>query len=304
MTTLRILLPILALIGLTLANPAANLTTYMPECAQSCIQSSADSACAGPTDSQCLCTNMRRVGFGSLSCAQGTCFGNSTEQIALSLRSAFTQYCTDVGVTPSEGTWYPSSGWPGATNPTGMSVAATSSSIATTAPPATNTPTSESQQSASEQGGSNSGGNDLSRGAIAGIAVGGGVAVIAITGGLFFLAFRLGKGYSHRKKEEASQEPGRQEEGTTNTTTGGSGGGGDVSTPSSTTTARPKGELDGLPKSQLDSTPVSEMPTDYKALGELDPIKEMPTQEEPVELSANPYPREVESPVLPQTPWR
>ncbi|OTA61935.1 hypothetical protein K449DRAFT_465339 [Hypoxylon sp. EC38] len=275
---------ILLLITVTLA--AQNLTTYMPECVQPCLERSINStgSCTGPEDSQCLCSNEARIGYSAWMCAQeaGSC-SNSTDQLRGAMMSAYQQYCTDVGVT---GSWNSRGSFPGFTASQTGAVTSTAMSSSTTPPP-TSTPTATNDEpTSSGSGGSSSG---LSTGAIAGIAVGGGVAVISITGGLLLLAFRLGKGYSNRKKGEDAAGSGEQGGGE-----GGSGNGG----PDTDETALKN-------EAQLDGKPVSELQTEFTLSG-FNPIKELQTQERPAELPADPLPRYVEdhSPVLPESPWR
>lgn len=219
-------------------------------------------------------------------CAQegGSC-SNSTD-LRGAMMSAYQQYCSDVKAT---GTWNSMGGFPGFTAwATGAITSATISS--STTPPPTSVPTAvDPEPSSSGSGGSSS---SLSTGAIAGIAVGGGVAVISITGGLLLLAFRLGKGYSSRKKGEDTAGSGEQGRG------GGEGGiGGQVTGVTDETAAKNEAQLDGKP--------VSELQTDYTLSG-FNPIKELPAQERPAELPADPLPRYVEdsSPVSRESPWR
>ncbi|OTB08033.1 hypothetical protein M426DRAFT_317542 [Hypoxylon sp. CI-4A] len=270
MARLRAALPTLALIATAFATQ--NLTTYIPGCAQSCIEASIsnNSQCAGPEDSQCLCTNERQIGYGSLSCAQQACSSNSTEDLVGQLRSGYSSFCNDAGIQDSSGGSGPASGWP-----SGWGGSSQTSTAATSAPTSTASSTSVPTAAADS--------TSLSRGAIAGIAVGGGIALIAITGGLFLLAFRLGKGFSGRKKDEG---PGQQEQ-----------------AGEEDTNKRDDQEKAGV-KPQLEGMPVSELPTEYTLSG-FDPVKELPTREKPVELSAEPLPRGINngSPVLPQS-WR
>ncbi|KAI0887388.1 uncharacterized protein GGS22DRAFT_157003 [Annulohypoxylon maeteangense] len=293
MASLRLLLPILGCLALTIA--ATSLLTYVPECAQDCVTKSLNGTCAGPEDSQCLCNNMRTIGIGSVSCASAAC-GNSTEQVATELRSGYVKYCSaaDVSVAPSA-TAIPSFGWGAggfgggswgssvtvtvASTATGMSTATTSSTTLAPTGEAENSPNAPASG-----GGSHSG---LSGGAIAGIAVGGVIGVISITGGLLLFAFRLGRNHSQRKKEEAEAETGGQQE-------SGSGNGG----PKPDSPANNTAEAD---KVQLEGKPLSELPTEYTLSG-FERIRELPTQERPAELCANALPRyaDIETPILPR----
>ncbi|KAI1414659.1 hypothetical protein F5Y13DRAFT_13267 [Hypoxylon sp. FL1857] len=301
MASLRAVFPILTLIAVTLATQ--NLTTYMPECVQPCLQqtisSSSSGSCTRPEDSQCLCTNQPRIGYAALMCAQngGACPGNSTEQLRSAMMAAYQQYCSDVGAT---GGWNSLGGFPAFTT-SGMVIgpSGTTTSSSTTPPP-TSTPTTVNDEPSSP-GDSGRGNSSLSTGAIAGIAVGGGVAVISITGGLLLLAFRLGKGYSSRKKDDGTAGPGQQGGGE-----GGEGGSGDGGG------AGAGGQLTGVideaatkNEAQLDGKPVSELQTEYTLSG-FNPVRELAAQERPAELPADPLPRYVEdaSPVLPDASWR
>ncbi|KAI0115067.1 hypothetical protein F4814DRAFT_304728 [Daldinia grandis] len=278
MTPLRAILPMLALIGLTVASQ--NLTTYLPECAQSCIESSIskNSNCTGPDDVKCLCSNIRYIGPGSISCAQGAC-SNSSEQLTYKLHSGFVDYCSDNGEEVSgdySGGGYPpvwTASWGKTSSPTAPATSM-ASPVAATEPP------SNEQQSPSSTGG-----GGLSGGSIAGIAVGVGVACILITGGLLLYAFRLGRGHSKHAQGEEPAGPGPQEE----------GGGGYNGTDN---------VLEAEKKAQLEGAPVSELPTEYTLSG-FHPVKELATHEKPVELSADPIPHRVDdgSPIL-STPWK
>ncbi|KAI1106307.1 hypothetical protein F4804DRAFT_348688 [Jackrogersella minutella] len=196
------------------------------------------------------------------------------------LRSGYTQYCSDVGASTVAGIPTFSAGW-------NISVP-TVSETTTTTTSAGSSPAAEadSPSSTSASGSEGGGGSSLSTGSIAGIAVGGAGALVLITGGLLLFAFRLGKGYSSRKKDgEAGApppppppptDPGQQEE----------------------------GEIVKTEKAQLEGQPVSELSTEYTLSG-FDPVKELPTQERPAEFSADPLPRYTDegSPVLSHSPW-
>ncbi|KAI0383087.1 hypothetical protein F5Y04DRAFT_251798 [Hypomontagnella monticulosa] len=271
----------LALISSVAANK--NLTTYMPDCAQSCVEKSISGVCNNAIDSQCLCNNARHIGPNSVPCAMSACPGNTTEQLRSDLRSSYMKYCNDVGETaiggwgPNSPTSFPGSPW----TSTRSSSSASSPTAAATAPPSMQ----ESPPDSSDGGG---GSDQLSKGAIAGIAVGVGVACIAITAALLLYAFRLGKRHS-REKEEHNQgdprDPSQQEEGV-----------GDSNTAAS--------ELTG-DKIQLEGKPLSELQTEH-AISGYGPVKELPTNEKPVELSADPIPRrmENETPILPHATLR
>lgn len=189
------------------------------------------------------------------------------------------KYCSDVGETAIGG-WNPSSpsSFPGtAWTSTTSSSSATSSTAAATAPPSMQ----ESPPDSTDGGGG--GGGELSRGAIAGMAVGVGVACIAITAALLLYAFRLGKRHSRGNEEDGqgdTRDPSQQEEGI-----------GDDN--------RAVGELTG-DKIQLEGMPVSELHTEH-AISGYGPVKELPTNEKPVELSAEPISRHMgnETPILP-----
>ncbi|KAI1644832.1 uncharacterized protein F4817DRAFT_318492 [Daldinia loculata] len=278
MTPLRAILPMLALIALTVASQ--NLTTYLPECAQPCIASSIskNSNCTGSDDVECLCSNIRYIGPGSLPCAQGAC-SNSSEQLAYKLHSEFVNYCSDNGEEVSNdlsGGGYP----PVWTATWGKTSSPTTSATSMTSPVAATEPPSNEQQSPSSTGG-----GGLSGGAIAGIAVGVGVACISITGGLLFYAFRLGRGHPKRKQGEEPAGPSPQEE-----------GGGDYDGIDNI--------LEAEKKVQLEGAPVNELPTEHTLSG-FHPVKELATHEKPIELSADPVPRRADdgSPILP-TSWR
>ncbi|KAI1450828.1 hypothetical protein F5Y02DRAFT_4919 [Annulohypoxylon stygium] len=274
MASLRSVIPVLlAFLVLVIATPS--LVTYEPECAQDCLLKSINGTCTGPEDSQCLCNNMRTVGSGSVVCAAAAC-NNSAEGIAPELRSGFTKYCSDAGVSvSSSATAIPSFAWGGSGGGWGASTTtASSTQTSSTGVPATGEAESTANVSASNPGGG------LGAGAIAGIAVGGGIGVISITGGLLLLAFRLGR--NHNRKKDATGPPDQQE-------------GGEEPKLSSP-------DNEAIEKAQLDSQPLNELPTEYTLSG-FDPIKELPTQERPVELSADPLPRHrSETPVLPYTP--
>ncbi|KAI1134185.1 hypothetical protein F5Y05DRAFT_242905 [Hypoxylon sp. FL0543] len=268
MAFLRPVLPILALIVVTLA--AQNLTTYMPECVQPCLaQSIGSTSCTGPEDSQCLCNNQQRVGYGTFTCAEqsGACAGNSTEQLRGTMMSAYRQYCSDAKAT---GNWNSMGGFPAFTS-SGTAIGPS----ATTTPPPTGTPTAVVNDEPSSSGSGGPTSSSLSTGAIAGIAVGGGIAVISTTGGLLLLAFRLGKVYSSRKKDGDAAGTGQQG--------GAEGGDGGQLTDVTDETAKEN-------EAQLDGIPVSELQTEYTLSG-FDPVKELPTQEKPVELPADSSPR-------------
>ncbi|KAI8966843.1 hypothetical protein F5Y11DRAFT_308251 [Daldinia sp. FL1419] len=282
MASLRVLVPLLAFIALAMANQ--NLTACMPECAQSCVESSIakNSKCTGPDDVKCLCDNIRAIGPGSVSCAQEAC-GNSTEQLAYSLRSAFTDYCSDNGITVGSdySGGYPPPGWSTSWGHEWPTTSATG--MTSPAADATGSPGSEKQASNTAGG--------LGGGAIAGIVVGACVACILITGGLLLYAFRLGRGRSKHTQGEEAAGPGPQEE-------GGSAGAGI------------EGGLNEIgvalvtdSKVQLDGKPIGELPTEY-ALSGFHPVKELATHEKPVELSAEPVLRRAAdgSPTLP-TSW-
>ncbi|KAI0834964.1 hypothetical protein F5Y06DRAFT_146100 [Hypoxylon sp. FL0890] len=287
MASLRSVLTISVLIAAALA--AQNLTTYMPECVRPCLEQSINNtSCTGPEDSQCLCSNQQRVGYSTFTCAEqgGACPGNSAEQLRSSMMSAYQQYCSDTNATSSGNSVngfpaFATSGWV-----TGASATATSS---TTHPPTSTPTTVNDEPSSSGSGGSSS---SISAGAIAGIAVGGGVAVISITGGLLLLAFRLGKGYSSRKKGADPADPGQQGAGE-----GGHGGDGQLVGVTDDTAAKNETQLDGKP--------VSELQTEYTLSG-FDPVKELPTQEKPAELPADAVPRYVEERIrmLSDNSWR
>ncbi|KAI1452270.1 hypothetical protein F4805DRAFT_42369 [Annulohypoxylon moriforme] len=258
---------------------STSLVAYIPECAQDCILQSINGTCTGPGDAQCLCNNMRTIGFGSVSCASTAC-NNSTEEIATELRSGYTQYCSAAGVSvASSATAIPSFAWGGSGSGWGAATTTASSSTHIAA-------TGEADSSANASASASGGGGGLGTGAIAGIAVGGAIGVISITGGLLLLAFRLGRNHSSRKKDGAS--PSGQQE----------GGDGDPKPDSSANDAV------AADKAQLEGKPLSELPTEYTLSG-FDPIKELPTQERPAELSADPLPRYAdETPVLGHTPGR
>ncbi|KAI1467231.1 uncharacterized protein F4812DRAFT_54900 [Daldinia caldariorum] len=301
---LRVLLLILACISLAIAASSQNLTTYVPECAQPCVLTSIaqNSNCTGPSDVRCLCSNIRSIGPGAVSCAQGACAGNSTEQIRSELHSGFLQFCSDNGA-PAGGDF---SGFPPFWSTPGGGSRPSSSppptASATTTPSATSTlpVAATDQQQQQQQQSPDSGGGGLSGGAIAGLSVGGVIACIALTGGLVLYAFRLGRRHSKlRSGGELGDHPNPPQE-------GGAGGGGDKDD---------KGDhpSDGIGigvalgtehKVQLEGAPVSELPTEYTLSG-FDPVKELATHEKPVELSADPVARRPEegSRVLPTT-WR
>ncbi|XXH04679.1 hypothetical protein Hte_011099 [Hypoxylon texense] len=273
-----------------------NLTTYVPDCAQNCLEQSLSGVCSGPDDAECLCDNIATIGPGSRSCVVGACSGNTTEQNAA--RSGYVKYCSDTG-HPVEGGgqfgpgWSSGSGgWQTSTTTMGTSTTSPSTSTSTTAPSALATAASESEGG----GGDDDGGSDLSKGAIAGIAVGGGIACILITGGLLFVAFRLGRRHYQRKHE-------------------GGGGGSSPQGPNPPSQGDEEEAVTDLPQkedgartptrratnAQLDGNPVSELHAGFVDSG-LDPIKELPTHERPAELSADPI--SYDSPVLPQSTWR
>ncbi|KAI1483899.1 hypothetical protein F4774DRAFT_405104 [Daldinia eschscholtzii] len=280
---LRLILPMLAWVALTLASK--NLTAYLPECAQPCIESSIsqNSHCTGPDDAQCLCSNIRYIGPGSVPCAQGACSGNSTEQLTNKLHSGFLDYCSDNGVKVGSDftggghppVWTASWGWP--SSPTASATSMTS--------PAAATAPADAEQQTSNSGG---GGGGLSGGAIAGLAVGVGVACILITGALLLYAFRLGKRRSKHSAGDEPTDPGPQGE-----------GGSDKGDPNGIGIA-----LGTEDKVQLEGAPVSELPTEHTLSG-FHPVKELATHEKPIELSADPILRRPDegSPILP-TPWR
>ncbi|KAI1378245.1 hypothetical protein F4677DRAFT_412628 [Hypoxylon crocopeplum] len=278
---------ILILIALIAATVAQNLTTYEPECAQPCIEESINSTgiCAGPEDSTCLCNNMQRIGPGSFACAQKACPANTTQELIGELRGAYMKYCSDVGATPSGG-WNNYNGGAATTSASQGTAAATSTmATSSTASPAATTGANTSPSSSPDAGG---GGSNLSAGAIAGIAVGGVVATICVTGGLLLFAFRLGKGQSRRNQQDPSA-PGQQEEGI-----GGSGN------------EDPNTAVGGVEKAQLEGTPISELQTEHTLSG-FGHVKELPAYERPAELSADPIsPRNMgdSSPTLPYAPWR
>ncbi|KAI0850962.1 hypothetical protein F5Y00DRAFT_268024 [Daldinia vernicosa] len=278
MTPLRALLPMLALIALAVASQ--NLTTYLPECAQPCIESSIskNSNCTGTGDVKCLCSNIRSIGPGSLSCAQGAC-SNSSEQLAYELHSEFVDYCSDNGEEVSSD--FSGGGSPPVwTASWGKTSSPTASATSMTSPVAATKPPSNEQQSPSDPDG-----GGLSGGAIAGIAVGVGVACILITGGLLLYAFRLGRRHSKRTQGEEPAGPGPREE-----------GGGDYNGIDNV--------LEAEKKVQLEGAPVSELPTEHTLSG-FHPVKELATHEKPVELSADPVPSRANdgNPILP-TPWK
>ncbi|KAI2469228.1 hypothetical protein F4781DRAFT_233972 [Annulohypoxylon bovei var. microspora] len=288
MASLRLLLPTLASLAV-LALAAPSLVTYVPECAQDCVLKSLNGTCTGPEDSQCLCTNMRTIGFGSVSCATAAC-NNSTELVASELRSGYAQFCTAAGASTPAGIPTGGVGWGswGSSATAASTTGTTSMTTSSTSIPATGEADSPQNTSTSSLGGSGGGSSSLSTGAIAGVAVGGGIGLISITGGLLLLAFRLGRSHSRQKKDEAARQGPGQE-----------GGGGDPD-PESLADETAAGD-----KAQLEGKPVSELPTEYTLSG-FDPIKELPTQERPAELSADPLPRYGDdgSPVLSGTPWR
>ncbi|KAI1807903.1 hypothetical protein F4811DRAFT_549336 [Daldinia bambusicola] len=295
---LLILLPLLAWLSLALAS-SQTLTAYIPECAQPCILASIpqNSNCTGPDDVRCLCASIRPIGSGSVSCAQGACKGNNTEQITNKLHSGFLQFCSDNGAQAGIDSGFPpswSSSWGGG-RPSSSPTASAASA------PSTAPADSGQQQQASDSGGGGGGGGSggLSSGAIAGLAVGVGVACIALTGGLLLYAFRLGRRHSKRLPGDEPADPSPQEGGE-----GGGGGGG---------AGGDKGDhpLDGIGialgsehKVQLEGAPISELPTEHTLSG-FDRVKELATHEKPVELSAEPVARRSEegSPVLPPS-WR
>ncbi|KAI1096432.1 hypothetical protein F5B19DRAFT_146421 [Rostrohypoxylon terebratum] len=286
MASLRFFIPVLlAYLLLVIATPS--LVTYEPECAQDCVLKSINGTCTGPEDSQCLCDNMRAVGSGSVVCAAAAC-NSSAEELALELRSGFTKYCSDANISvASSATAVPSFAWGGSGGGWGASattITTTTSSTQTSSTQTSSTQTSSTgvlatgeAESPANVSASSSGGG-LSAGAIAGIVVGGVIGVVSITGGLLLFAFRLGRNHTNRKKD-ATGPPDRGEE------------------PESSSP-----DNDAAEKAQLAGQPLSELPTEY-ALSGFDPIKELPTQERPVELSGDPLPQHRnETSVLPYTP--
>ncbi|KAI1212966.1 uncharacterized protein F4807DRAFT_306391 [Annulohypoxylon truncatum] len=284
---LFLLLPVFVSLALVIATPS--LVTYMPDCAQDCILKSLNGTCTGPEDSQCLCNNMRTIGVGSVPCASAAC-NNSTEGVANELRSGFIKYCGAAGVSVSpEATAIPSFGWGGGgLGGASMTAASTTTSTPTSSSSTNVAATGEAETSANASAPTSSvGGGGLSAGAIAGIAVGGVVAVVSTTGGLLLLAFRLGRNHSNRKKDEAAPSGQRED--------------GDGS-PDPSNSAN---EVITADKPQLEGKPLNELPTEYTLSG-FDPIKELPTEERPVELSADSLLRYSNNgtPVLPSTSWR
>ncbi|KAI4869489.1 hypothetical protein F4820DRAFT_406759 [Hypoxylon rubiginosum] len=262
-------------------NATQNLTTYVPECAQACLEDSLSGVCSGPEDAECLCDNIATIGPGSRSCVMGACSGNSTAQTAA--RTGYMNYCSDTG-HPMDGSWRSppdySNGWQTSTTMGTSTTASTSTSAA-----ATSSATSAGPITASDSaGGGGDGGDDLSKGAIAGIAVGGGIACILLTGGLLFFAFRLGKKHYKRKQEGGGGPQGPEQ------------GEADPQKEEGSDTMSPRRS-----KAQLDGNPVSELHAGIVDSG-LDPIKELPTHERPAELSADPI--SYDSPILPQSAWR
>ncbi|KAI1127525.1 hypothetical protein F5Y10DRAFT_242698 [Nemania abortiva] len=179
----------------TLLANAQNFSSYVPECATSCVEETLNStkACASIDDNKCLCTNFPEILFPSIQCFMSTCNSSNTAALRSEITSGWQKFCNASG-TPIV---FPTGGWnPGGpespvTSPTS---AATSSSVASSTSP---TSTSTSPAATAAAAATSSG---LSTGAKAGIGVGAGVGSLAVIGGLVFLGFRLGK---KRRENEA-----------------------------------------------------------------------------------------------------
>ncbi|KAL7626287.1 hypothetical protein AAE478_003058 [Parahypoxylon ruwenzoriense] len=243
----RLVLPFLVLV-LVAAAVAQNLTTYVPECAQLCVEDAVDNSgvCSGVNDTRCLCSNIRLIGPSSMPCCQESCsseYNNSTEQIANAVRSGYMKFCGD---RHAAGVW--------------------STITSTSSPPLpTSSPASSPSSTPALENNTSEGRDSLSRGAIAGIAVGAGVGSISITGALLIFAFRLGKGRSDK--------------------------GGGNNNNNNNNNNNEAGEEEGgclvKDKPQLGGTPMNELETEYTLSG-FDRVKELETREQPAELSAGP----------------
>ncbi|KAI1777888.1 hypothetical protein F4818DRAFT_408264 [Hypoxylon cercidicola] len=283
MASLRAVLFALALVALAAATQ--NLTTYVPACAQACVADSVSGTCSGPDDAECLCDNIRTIGPGQLrSCVTTGCPGNSTAIDAT--RNGYGDYCSDAGFPTWNGWgggWQPTSGqWGGDSQTSTTMVTSTSTGTGASATSTSSAaPTGTLAATDSEESGGDGGGSDLSKGAIAGIAIGGVIGCVLITGSLLFLAFRLGKRYAKRKREGGASQPEQ-----------------DDTDPQKEGVEASRRQSKAL----LDGNPISELHAGVEIPG-IDPIKELPTHERPVELSADPIER-YDNPVLPQLPWR
>ncbi|KAI1766374.1 hypothetical protein GGR53DRAFT_212411 [Hypoxylon sp. FL1150] len=268
-----------------------NITSYVPECSWQCLEDSLAAVCSGPTDAECLCDSIATIGPGSRTCVASDCSGNTTATIA-AYRAGYVDYCNETGHAVDEAGYYPpgysgGSQWGSSTTIVTSTTAAATSSSSSSPASSTAAPAAASDSTSTAAGGEGGGGSDLSGGAIAGIAVGGGIACILIAGALLFLAFRLGKKHYVKKQEKLETGEGSSK--------GGSGGQpdeADVSKEVEATQQRTKAQLDG--------NPINELHAGYVVTG-LDPIKELPTNERPAELSAEPV-SHYDSPVLPQSP--
>lgn len=305
MASLRVVLAALALVVLAAASSTAasqNITTYVPECSWQCLEDSLAAVCSGPTDAECLCDNIMKIGPGSRTCVSSDCSGNTTATTAY--HAGYVSYCNDTGHAVDESghfppgySWGAGSQWSttmATSTSTSMSAAATSTSSPSTTAAA---PTAASDSAGGSRGGGGDGSSDLSKGAIAGIAVGGGIACILISGALLFLAFRLGKKHYKKKHEKELQQgpSSRPEE-----------HGGDDDIPKEVEATQTQQQQQ--PNAQLDGTPINELHAGHAghagyAVSGLDPIKELPTHERPAELSAEPI-SHYDSPVLPPSHWR
>ncbi|KAI2630971.1 hypothetical protein GGR54DRAFT_179520 [Hypoxylon sp. NC1633] len=249
-----------------------NLTTYMPECTQPCWEQTIknNGLCAGSDDSQCLCTYQRTIGLSALLvCAQTPCSGNTTDQLKNAFRSSFAQYCSDTG-SSSPDSGIPSNSWfasfPRSTSTSTSRPTSTPTSASTT-PPSTTQPSSTPNSAASSGGSSPS----LSQTTITSIIAAGVTAGVLVVGGLLVLSFCLGRRNRKRHRRAADPHVPESQKGA------GSGTGSETAT---------LGD-----KPQLDGNPVSELHTEYTISG-TEGVKELPTIETPVELSADPVPCE------------
>ncbi|KAI0910435.1 hypothetical protein F4823DRAFT_371053 [Ustulina deusta] len=185
---------VLATLFFAISTKGQNFSSYVPECAPPCVEQTLNSTklCAGLDDSKCLCTNFSQITFSSRICFVQTCNAN-IEELRSEIISGWQKFCNDSG-TPINS----STDWNQVPGSFPTSSALTSSATPSMSP--TSSPTASNDTIPMTASG-------LSTGAKAGIGVGAGVGSLLLIGGLVSLGFRLGRQKNRESKNDAGNTP-------------------------------------------------------------------------------------------------
>ncbi|KAH9900619.1 hypothetical protein F4778DRAFT_152287 [Xylariomycetidae sp. FL2044] len=257
---------------------ALNLTTYMPECAQGCIQAKLEdtSICPSQTDYECICHSQQAIGQGSIACTFPACGGPDSRY---QLIDAYQKFCADALGSNSSVTSIPS--------PTSSAVSTTATGTAGAGAGSTTTTGATGATAAADPATPPS--SSLSMGAKAGIGVGASVATISIVAGLLSIGFRFGKKRKLRGDGPTDPEA--------------SGGPPSTTAPAATGPTSPPPTKDDMyetgDKPLLDGRPIAELDAQHDAPAmAADSMSELPAYEKPIEMSHAPVTAE-----LPDTSW-